>query len=115
MRRADPTLELRQATMDDAPRMAQLSIRAYPRADDGAAAREQRYHKSVWYTFADYTLAERDGRLVGQCVTIPFTGWFGGVEAPVGGLAGVAVAPEARRTGVATALVERHLALMAER
>ena len=115
MPHGDPSLALRQATPDDAPRMAQLSIQAYPRAEDGAAARAERYLSSNWFALSDCTLAEREGRLVGQCVSIPFTGWFGGVETKVGGLAGVAVAPEARRSGVAARLIARHLQLLEER
>src|SRR5690606_2116982 len=52
-------------------------------------------------------LAERDGDVVGQAFLYPLSAWFGGREVRVGGVASVAVAPEARGTGVAAALLAR--------
>jgi GNAT superfamily N-acetyltransferase len=101
-------LTLRAATRDDARRLAENSLLSYPDAEWGVARRAERYLTGP-YPIEGITVAERDGELVGQARTIPYRGWFGGVESAVGGLAGVAVAPEARRTGVAAALVRHHV------
>jgi predicted acetyltransferase len=102
-------LTLRAATRDDARRLAENSLLSYPNPEWGVLRRTERYLTGP-YPIESITVAERDGRLVGQARTIPYRGWFGGVESAVGGLAGVAVAPEARRTGVAAALVRHHVA-----
>jgi predicted acetyltransferase len=99
---------LRQATRDDARRLAENSLLSYPDASFGLARRVERYLGGP-LPIEGITVAERGGAIVGQARTIPFRGWFGGVESAVGGLAGVAVAPEARRTGVAAELVHDHL------
>ena len=116
MRRGDPQLRFRAASADDALAMAELSLRAYPRNGDSAASRAQAYGQSVWFSPPDYTLALRTGvpGHVGQFLTLPFGASFGGVRASAGGLASVATAPEARRTGVASAMVARHLDQLAE-
>ncbi len=103
-------LVFRAAGDADYPRMAALSVHAYPAVPDDAAARERRYRESARVYRAERFLVERAGRHVGQYATLPLTGWLGGVAAPVGGLASVAVAPEARRSGVAAAIVRHHLA-----
>jgi len=101
-------LTLRAATRDDARRLAENSLLSYPDAEWSVARRAERYLTGP-YPIEGITVAERDGELVGQARSIPYRGWFGGVESAVGGLAGVAVAPEARRTGVAAALVRHHV------
>ena len=101
-------LNLRTATRDDARRLAENSLLSYPNPEWGVARRTERYLGGP-YSIESITVAERDGEIVGQARTIPYRGWFGGVESAVGGLAGVAVAPEARRTGVAAALVRHHV------
>jgi predicted acetyltransferase len=103
-------LTLRPARTEDAVALAANSLRCYPDAAKGLAWRAERYRGGVPYPIETMFVAEREGEVVGQARTIPYRGWLGGVEARVGGLAGVAVAPEARRTGVAGALVRHHLA-----
>lgn len=49
--------------------------------------------------------AELDGRLVACCTWHPFRAWVGGVRVQVGALASVVTAPEARRRGLARALI----------
>ena len=51
-------------------------------------------------------LAEVDGRIAGQLRVRPYGQLFGGRPVPMGGIAGVAVAPEARGRGVAQALLD---------
>ncbi len=103
------TLSFRTAGPDDVVRMATISSRSFP-GPPGIEARAERYRSGTPFPLETMTLAERAGEIVGQARTLPFRGWLGGVETRVGGLAGVAIAPEARRTGVAKALVRQHVA-----
>jgi len=107
-------LSFRGATADDAPALAANSLRCYPIPGFGLAARVQRYLEGP-YPIETVFIAERDGQLAGQARTIDYRAWYGGVEVAAGGLAGVAVAPEARGGGVAAALVARHIAQCRER
>ena len=50
-------------------------------------------------------IARVKGRLLGGLVEIPMGQWFGGQSVPMLGLAGVAIAPEARGQGLALGLV----------
>jgi predicted acetyltransferase len=108
-------LSFRIAADEDYPRLGALSVLAYPWSNENAAARTDRYRWSRDHLAAERWIVERDGKHVGQWANLQFTGWFGGVAAPVGGLAGVAVAPEARKSGVARAIMLQHLAWLRER
>jgi predicted acetyltransferase len=107
-------LLFRGATPDDAPALAANSLRSYPMPGFPLETRVQRYLEGPWPIDSVF-VAERDGAIVGQGRTLDFRVWYGGVEAAVGGLAGVAVAPEARRSGVAAAIVRHHVAQCRER
>src|SRR5262245_58777448 len=102
-------LTCRTAGPADVAALAAQSIRAYWGRSTQAEV-EERYRGDIPYLLETMTIFERDGVPLGQGRTVPFRGFFGGVECPLGGLASVAVAPEARRTGVATAIVRDHLA-----
>lgn len=60
-------------------------------------------------------VAESDGRVVGHLGVWDHRQWFGGNPVACGGVAGVAVAPEARGQGVASALLARSIEDMADR
>lgn len=109
------SLVFRAATLDDCDRLGAQSLRAYPYPPSTPAQRAERYRNARISPIETVTIAERDGLMVGSMRRIPFTGWLGGVAAPVGGLASVAVAPEARQTGVAAALIRRHVEELLER
>src|SRR5439155_702197 len=51
-------------------------------------------------------VAERDGAIVAHAALYPLEVWLGGKKVPVGGIGSLAVAPDARRTGVAGALLD---------
>lgn len=55
-------------------------------------------------------VVERERRLAGGLMVIPMGQWFGGNSVPMLGIAGVAVAPEARGRGIARSLMRRTLA-----
>lgn len=107
-------LSIRGTSADDAPALAANSLRSYPIPGFGLAPRIQRYLEGP-YPIGTVFVAERDGAIVGQARTIDYRGWYGGVEVAVAGLAGVAVSPEARRSGVAAALIAHHIAQCRER
>jgi predicted acetyltransferase len=102
------TLSFRRARVEDADRLGEEWARAYPAPGATAATRAAGY-RAPGAAIESVTLAEQHGVLVGIIRTIPFTAWIGGVATQVGGMAGVAVAPEARQTGVAGELVRRHV------
>src|SRR5436190_16686921 len=104
-----PPLTVRTAAPADAHALGANHLRAYPMVSEDLPRRVERFEQPRFYPIETLSVVERAGVIVGQCRTIPFGGWFGGVHTKVGGLAGVAVAPEARRTGVAAALVAEHL------
>ncbi len=60
-------------------------------------------------------VARSGAKLVGTATVFAFGQWFGGRSVPMGGLAGVAVAPESRGSGIARQLVSDALAAMRER
>ncbi|MEM7274752.1 MAG: GNAT family N-acetyltransferase [Actinomycetota bacterium] len=60
-------------------------------------------------------VARLGDRIVGTLTVWPFGQWFGGRSVPMGGVAGVAVAPEARGRGVARRLLTDALAAMRNR
>ncbi|HKA90295.1 MAG TPA: GNAT family N-acetyltransferase [Haliangiales bacterium] len=102
----------RAARPDDAALLANLWIRSYWGIGTQAEV-EERFRAARVFPVETVKIFERDGAVVGVGRTIPFRGYIGGVECAVGGLASVAVAPEARRTGVASAIVREHLAALA--
>jgi predicted acetyltransferase len=66
-----------------------------------------------WLTAAgveNVRVARRDGRVLGGLAVVPMGQWFGGRSVPMLGIAGVAVAPEARGHGVALSLMRTTLA-----
>jgi predicted acetyltransferase len=66
-----------------------------------------------WLTSAgleNLRVARRDERLVGGLAVIPMGQWFGEKSVPMLGIAGVAVAPEARGRGIALSLMRAALA-----
>src|SRR5262249_19478027 len=102
----------RAARPDDAALLANLWIRSYWGIGTQAEV-EERFRAARVFRCERVKLFEREGAVVGVGRTIPFRGYMGGVECAGGGLASVGVAPEARRTGVASAIVREHLAALA--
>lgn len=60
-------------------------------------------------------VARAGDRIVGTVTVFPFGQWFGGRSVPMGGVAGVAIAPEARGQGLAGKLLEESIAAMRDR
>ncbi len=98
-------LAIRGATDLDLDRLVEIHTASYP--DDRAApARRLNFVQSALGKLEDLRVAERDGRIVGHGFGFDLEAWFGGAAVRTLGIASVAVAPEARGSGVARALVE---------
>lgn len=102
---ASNELSFRRATEEDLERVLAIHVVAFP---DGRTATERRrnFTASRFGRRDDLWVVERRGDIVGQGFLFPLHSWFGGRAVPMGGIASVSVAPEARGQGVATALLQ---------
>lgn len=98
------TLSFRQARAEDLDRLVAVHSAAYPdeRAHD---ARLRNFTANPLGPLDDLWLAEQGGSVVGHAFLFRMQAWFGGARVQVGGIASVGVAPESRRTGVASRLL----------
>jgi predicted acetyltransferase len=105
-------LSFRTARSDDLERLIDVHASAFP-DPRGRDDREHNFTRNPLGDLADLWVAVADdsGAIVAHAFLFPLRAWFGGRLVPVGGIASVGVAPEARRRGVGTALVE-HLHAM---
>lgn len=100
---------LEEPDREPAHRLRQEVFQERPAAYDEEIDRD-------YYAPLDRRLGAFDGdRLVGHLAAWDMGQWFGGRRVPMGGVAGVGVLPEQRGRRVASALLERSLALMRER
>ncbi len=105
---------IRQATGSDADAIATLLSKSF--LEDTAVIRvsienNPRYSLSNMYVIEDKTLSEK----IAGCLRItPFDVYSRGIKMSMAGIAAVAVQPEARRRGIAEALMEESLRKMYE-
>lgn len=97
-------IRVRPAREDDLERLVTIHAAAFPDARS-RETRRRNFTDNVRGGLADLLVAERDGVLVGHTFAFRLGTWIGGAEIPVGGVASVGVAPEARGSGVARALM----------
>jgi predicted acetyltransferase len=95
---------IRPATEADLDRLVEIHMASYP-DDRGAPARRLNFVQNAMGRLEDMRVLERGGRIVGQGFGFELAAWFAGRSIPTLGIASVAVAPEARGTGVATELL----------
>jgi predicted acetyltransferase len=107
-------LRFRRAREADLDRVVEIHLSAYTDAR-GAAARRRYFTNNAFGRLADLVVAEQGGELVALAFLYPFHAAFGGAWVKASGIGSVAVAPEARGAGVATALVEHLHRLSARR
>jgi predicted acetyltransferase len=110
-----PRIRMRKPGPRDVPALARMSYDAFPSREIPIAARESLIEDHPTTDLKDRLLLELDGRPAGALMMIPFHVWVAGARFQMGGVAGVAVAPEARRAGVAQAMLNESLRLMRAR
>lgn len=103
----------RQAKEGDRERVIELEGFGYP-SEASYAERERAIFHNPYGDLRDFVVGEVDGEIVGQAFLFRLVTHYGGRPVKTGGIASVAVAPEARGRGVAGALME-HLHSMAAR
>lgn len=94
----------RTATLEDVDRLVEIHTAAFP-DDRGHAERRRNFLQNPLGTLDDLHVVLHEGRLVGHAFLFTLGAFFGGQRVPLGGIASVGVAPEARRRGVASALL----------
>lgn len=101
-------LVFRTANEKDIDRLVEIHFAAYP-SSDAVAEHERVFTVNPHGTLDDLFVAEdrRRSELVACGYLYPFEAHYGGRAVHVGGIASIAVAPEARGRGVASALVAR--------
>lgn len=97
-------LHVRPARPDDLDRILAIHTAAYP-DERTALERRRNFEANPLGSFDDLFVAEREGTILAQAFLFPLEAWFGGRAVRVGGVASVAVAPEARGQGVGTGLL----------
>ncbi|WP_394835273.1 GNAT family N-acetyltransferase [Pendulispora rubella] len=100
-----PPLRFRQAHEDDIGRLLDIQLGAFPDSRS-FEARKRHLQQRIFGDFGDLYVAAHGSQLLAQAFVYPIQGWFGGRRVPLGGIASVAVAAEARGRGVARALLE---------
>lgn len=93
----------RSARPRDLERLCAIHLAAYP-DERGHAARQRNFTHAAFGRLADLVVAEDGGEVVAHGFLFPLEAMFG-QHVPAGGIASVAVAPEARGRGVATELL----------
>jgi predicted acetyltransferase len=97
-------LVVRPAREEDLERMVEIHGASYPVS--GSFERQKRdVTRDPWGGLQARRVVEKGGHLLGCGALYALEVWIGGRKVPVGGIASVAVAPEARRQGVARALL----------
>lgn len=115
-------MEFRRGTDEDIDRLLAIHVAAYP--DDAGIETRTRWLTRNPFSrktegtsetrLRDLVVAEEGAQIVGFAFHYAFRAWFGGRSVPTGGVASVAVAPERRGRGVASALMH-HLHEAADR
>jgi predicted acetyltransferase len=96
---------VRVAREDDLERLVEIHACAYPDGG-GYDHHERRFTHPSFGSLANFRVIESGSRVVGHAALYPLDVWVGGKRVPTGGIASLAVAPEARGQGAAHALLE---------
>jgi predicted acetyltransferase len=106
-------MKFRSAEERDVDRLVEIDQVAYPDPRT-FEARQRNFTHNPFGSLDDLIVAEDAGVVVGQAFLFRFRAPFGGAFVKVGGVASLAVAPEARGRGVATALMD-HIHRLSDR
>lgn len=99
-----PTVRVRQARDEDLDRLVSIHAAAFPDARN-RDARRRNFTDNARGGLSDLLVAELDGEVVGHAFLFRMATWIAGRQVPVGGVASLGVAPEARGRGVARGLM----------
>ncbi len=97
-------VSFRPAREDDLERLLDLHTSAFP-DPRGRPARTRNFEKNALGAFSDLHVLVEDDTVLAHAFLFPLEAWFGGARVPVGGVATVGVAPEARGRGLGSRLV----------
>src|SRR5258706_11710949 len=98
-------VRVRPAVESELEELAEIHACAYPEAG-GHAHHARHLTHNAFGGIENVRVAERDGRIEGLAALYLLEVWLGGRRVPIGGIGTLAVAPEARRAGVARALLD---------
>lgn len=101
-----PVVTIRPAAEEDLDRVLDIHTSAYP-DPRGEEPRRRNLVANPWGPLTDLRVAEVDGVVVAHAFCFSLSVCFGGAAVPAAGIASVGVAPEARRQGIARALLEQ--------
>ena len=104
--RAVAARTFRPANPDDLDRLVEIHMASYADPRGTEERRRNFVHNPLGAFHSDLWVCIEDAHIVGHAFLFGLRAHFGGRTLPVGGIASLAVAPEARKTGVATALME---------
>lgn len=107
-------LAFRPARDEDLDVLTDIHLQAFP-DDRGVVERHQNFRSNPWGPLADLHVATDGGVPVAHAFLFGMKAWFGGALVPVGGIASVAVAPEARGRGIARSLLQHLHGLASQR
>ncbi|MBI5836173.1 MAG: GNAT family N-acetyltransferase [Candidatus Eisenbacteria bacterium] len=110
-----PRIRIRRPGPRDVPTLARLSYDSFPMPNLPISKREELLKDHPLVDLKDRLFLELDGRPAGTLAMIPLHVWLAGARFQVGGIAAVAVSPDARREGVAAALLNESLRQMRAR
>lgn len=105
-------LKIHRAREADLAEMARIHHAAYPGIDATLEQRIETFRSDPCISLEDRWVCRRNGRVIGQFNLYNFRMFRDGEIIPVGGIGGVAVAPEARREKVAYWMMLRAVQIM---
>lgn len=107
-------VSFRPAAEDDLERLVEIHASAFP-DPRGHEARVRNFARNPLGALSDLWVLVADGVPMAHAFLFPLEAWFGGRRVPLGGIATVGVAPEARGRGLGTRLLEHLHAVSAAR
>jgi predicted acetyltransferase len=105
----------RQASEDDLDRLVEIHAASYADSRDAEARRRNFLHNPLGAFASDLWLCLDGEAIVGHAFLFSLRAHFSGKLLPIGAIASVGVAPEARKTGVASALLSHLHAVARDR
>ena len=96
----------RSATEEDVPRLLEVHLASYP-GPYSVEMRKRNFLSNAYGSIENLTVVEVGGDIVAHAFLFAFEASFGGRKTKVGGVASVAVAPEARGRGIGRALMKK--------